>query len=571
VRLALALLGTSVIAAVGLGLGFGLAGGHASEASADTRPPNPMTPKIVACQRSGKLICDPAAYRRDRREGMFPLSKPDPKDAHLMTLRQVLPPAWRHEDYAAELMTYGQAQKLAPSLAGASRIVIDPSREFWVLTLYHRPPITVPNTETGPCCSTPSTITVRAESQAIDAVTGIGMDSCVNCAAIRELRYQPEGVTLMTPLPGYRPSLSRRAALSLFRSSEMGGSNSAGRPTVKLWTVRDDLQPRGGYPAWVITFSHTSPASYGLRQRRDCVWVAIYNLEARVWTWDFQNCPEYAGPPRTSREGAACDSGCTPANQPALDGAAGYAEKVAGAAHSFTGVEVDGAANQVVVYLDHAPQSVIDRLNAAHPGIYIIHDDAPRTHATLMRLENSFNFEILEPEGIKVYSVGPSVDGYLDVGVSGKVAEAQEKLDAIYGRNVVHVFKASPVIATAWASGRTSARFSAIRSTEVRLADAAEIRMWQKEPRAFMVAGDPAVLRFVMPGNGCKPKGSSGRVKGKALILRFQSPAGICTTQTALYEVTITFVTPIMRAGIKKVVLHGSASKPMRLVTIVYG
>ena len=116
-------------------------------------------------------------------------------------------------------MTYGEPRKIAPDLAGATSVVINPSREFWVLTLYHRPPVTVPNTETGPPgASMPSTIRVRVESQTVDAVTGIGMDSCINCAAIRELRYQPEGVTLMPPLPGYHPAMSRRAVVALYRS-----------------------------------------------------------------------------------------------------------------------------------------------------------------------------------------------------------------------------------------------------------------------------------------------------------------------------------------------------------------
>lgn len=453
-RLALTVLAAVLVTAVGLALGLGLKGGRGPHAASDTRPPNPMTKKIVACERSGKLICDRAAYRRDVREGVFPLSKPDRKGARLMTLQEVVPPAWRDQDYAAELMTYGQAQKIAPGLAAASRAVVDPSREFWVLTLYHRPPLKVPNTEYDgpPSVRTGGTMTVRVESQTIDAVTGMGVDSCVNCAAIRELRYQPEGVTLMTPLPGHHPAVSRRRVLSLYQSWP-AGPHLTGTRTVKLWAVRDVLLPRGGYPAWVITFPHTSPVNYGWGppfKTQDCAWVAIYDLQARVWTWDFQNCPEkttnYPKGHKTTAVVPGCDSGCTPANQGALDAAAGYAQKVAGAAHRFTGVEIDDTANQVIVYLTGAPQSVIDRLNAAHPGMYVIHNEAPRTHATLMRLEHSFNFQILKPEGIKVYSVGPSVDGYLEVGVSGKVAEAQKKLDRVYGRNVVRVFKASPAI-----------------------------------------------------------------------------------------------------------------------------
>jgi hypothetical protein len=458
VRLALPLLGAALLAAAGLALGLGASGGPATQAASQTRPPSPMTRQVVACQRSGKLICDRAAYRRDRREGLFPLSKPDPKDAHLLTLHQIVPPAWRNTDYAAELMTYGQAQKLAPELAGASRDAIDPSRKFWVLTLYHRPPITVPNTDyDGPPSARPTgTITVRVEAQTVDAATGMGVDSCVNCAAIRELRYQPEGVTLMTPLPGYHPAVSRRTVLALYRSWP-AGPHLTGARRVKLWTVRDVRMPRGGYPAWVITFPHTSPVNYGWGgpfRTHDCAWVAIYNLQARAWTENFQNCPEkttnYPHGHKTTATVPGCDSGCTPANQGALDAAAGYAKTIAGVAHRFTGVEVDDEANQVIVYLTHASRAVIDQLNAAHPGIYVIHNDAPRTLRTLLRLERAFNFQILKPEGIKVYSVGPSVDGYLEVGVSGNVSEAQKKLDSVYGRNVVHAFKASPAIPISW-------------------------------------------------------------------------------------------------------------------------
>ncbi len=444
-RRAHALLAAVLLAAVGLALALSVGGGRSPKAVADKRPPNPMTPKIVACERSGKVICDLSAYRRDRREGLFALSKPDRKGAHLLTLPQVLPPAWRHQDYAAELMTYGQAKKLAPGLAGASSAVVDPSRKTWVLTLYHRPPIRVVPTW-GPCCSVPRKITVRVESQTVDATTGDAMDSCVNCVGVREsIRYQPEGVTLMTPLPGYHPSLSRRAALALFRRSGIAGSDIAGHPTVRLWTVRDVALPRGGYPAWVVTFPHTSPTSYGIgpvRATPDCAWVAIYNLRARVWTQDFQNCPD------TPSDSPTCDSGCTPANQSALDDAAEYARHVAGAAQFYTGASIDDAANKVVVYLTHAPQSVIDRLDAAHPGIYVIHNDAPRTAEALGVLENRFDFNVLQPEGIRIVSVGPSVDGYLDVGVTSKVAEAQRKLDAVYGPNVVRVSNGS--LAIAW-------------------------------------------------------------------------------------------------------------------------
>jgi hypothetical protein len=591
------LLTAALIAALGLALGLGLGGGRSPKAAApgqktatarrhqisDKRPPNPLTKKVVACERSGKVICDPAAYKHDRAQGMFPLSKPDPTGAHLLTLQQVLPPAWRHKDYAAELMTYGKAQKIAPDLAGASSAVVDPNRKFWVLTLYHHPPITVSDASWDlPPGAVPRMIRARVESQTVDAVTGQGMDSCINCAAIRvPIHYQPEGVTLMAPLPGYRPSLSRHEALGLLRRSGIAGSSNAGHPTVKLWTVRDVRLPRGGYPAWVITFQHTSPISYGpgrVSPTPDCAWVAIYNLRASVWTEDFQNCPEkttnYPNGHKKIAVAPSCDSGCTPANQPALDAAANYAEKVAGAAHHFTGVAVDDAANRVIVYLTHAPRSVIKELNAAHPGIYVIHNDAPRTHETLMRLENSFNFQILKREGIQVVSVGPTENGYLQVGVTSKIAEAQARLDAIYGPNIIRVFKSAPAVA--WGGGPVVAPriqgVVAIRSTQSRRANAPEVRQWHKRPIAVVVQGAGSVLRFVLAGNGCKPKATSSRIEGKTLTI-FLRRGDACTLEARFYEVTVTFAKPIVNAKrIDKIVARsGSARQPMSLATVVYG
>ncbi|MDX6480728.1 MAG: hypothetical protein QOG85_1238 [Gaiellaceae bacterium] len=251
-----------------------------------------MTPKIVACERSGKLICDPAAYRRDRAHGEFPLSRPDPKGARFLTLRDVRPPAWRGKDYAAELMTYGQAHRLAPGLAGATRVAVNPLRMVWVLTRYYRPPITVQNTWGGPCCNAPATVTVRSESQTDDALTGQAIDSCTNCRGIpMPIRYRSVGVTLMAPLPGYRPPVSKAEVVVLLRNSGLAGADNAGAPTVRLHTVGLSRP----YPAWVITFRHTTPISYGPGQvpaRPDCISMLIYDLNTRAWTDDFQSCPD---------------------------------------------------------------------------------------------------------------------------------------------------------------------------------------------------------------------------------------------------------------------------------------
>ena len=131
------------------------------------------------------------------------------------------------------------------------------------------------------------------------------------------------------------------------------------------------------------------------------------------------------------------------ATQDALDAAADDAQSIAGT--YFTGDAVHADTNTVDVYLASAPQSVIDQLNARHPGIYVIHNDAPNTSATLRELTASFDPTPLEAQGIRVVEWGPTADGYFQVGVTADVATAQAILDKIYGPNIVRVDKAQPI------------------------------------------------------------------------------------------------------------------------------
>lgn len=130
----------------------------------------------------------------------------------------------------------------------------------------------------------------------------------------------------------------------------------------------------------------------------------------------------------------------TPGDQPALDMAAGHAERVAGAAHVFTGVVIDDPNDQVIVYLSHAPQSVIDKLEHGRPGTYVIHNDAPRTLHAVMEIDHKIKPAALKAQGIHVVEWGPTQTGYLRVGVTSHVAKAQAYFDAKYGRGVVRVF-----------------------------------------------------------------------------------------------------------------------------------
>lgn len=145
-------------------------------------------------------------------------------------------------------------------------------------------------------------------------------------------------------------------------------------------------------------------------------------------------------------DSSSCNYACTPPNQDALDADANDAQRIAGRSY-YTGAIVHADTNTVDLYLADAPQSVIDELNAEHPGIYVIHNDAPHTSATLLKLEADFDEGSLRAQGIHVTQWGPTVDGYLQVGVTSDVATAKAMLDKIYGPNVIQVVKTEPIIA----------------------------------------------------------------------------------------------------------------------------
>ena len=138
-----------------------------------------------------------------------------------------------------------------------------------------------------------------------------------------------------------------------------------------------------------------------------------------------------------------------PANQDALDAAAIEASSIAGNNY-FTGAAVNADTNTVDVYLAAAPQSVIDQLNERSPSSYVIHNDAPNTSAALLKLEAAFDEAPLQAQNIRVTEWGPTVDGYLQVGVTDDVATAQSTLAKIYGPNVIQVYKGEPFLATGY-------------------------------------------------------------------------------------------------------------------------
>ena len=129
-----------------------------------------------------------------------------------------------------------------------------------------------------------------------------------------------------------------------------------------------------------------------------------------------------------------------------LNPAAGDARRMAGEAH-YTGCRLRQELEAVELWMCDAPSQVLRELEASRPGVYLIHNDAPRPRTTVDDLRDSFDWPRWKAEGIKVWLVGPTEDGYLNVGVEDDLETAQKKLDAVYGDNVVRVSQQGPIFA----------------------------------------------------------------------------------------------------------------------------
>jgi hypothetical protein len=245
------------------------------------------------------------------------------------------------------------------------------------------------------------------------------------------IAYTAVGVTLTPAPPGYRASVSRAKVLTLLRHTAAWRFIEPQRnPTVRLQLVSEGRPGRDAFPGWVVT--NRRPGS-------NCSFVSIYSLHSRVWIWQFRSCTHRTNHP-------SCDFGCTPANEDALDSAANEAERIATAAY-WTGAGLDYASNTVTVNLAHAPGWILARLRAAHPGIYVIYNHAPRPLRAVLKIMRSIVVAKLRADGIRITGFGPTIDGHLQVGVSNRVAQARAKLDAIYGPDLIRVVKQAPAVA----------------------------------------------------------------------------------------------------------------------------
>ena len=128
-----------------------------------------------------------------------------------------------------------------------------------------------------------------------------------------------------------------------------------------------------------------------------------------------------------------------------LHAAADDARKATGEPH-YTGCRVRNESETLELWLFNAPSQVLQELEAIRPGVYVIHNDAPRPHTAVLELMDDMDVDrvTLKAEGIHIVGYGPTQDGYLHVSVMGDVPPTQARLDAMYGTNVAQVEYGEP-------------------------------------------------------------------------------------------------------------------------------
>ena len=117
-----------------------------------------------------------------------------------------------------------------------------------------------------------------------------------------------------------------------------------------------------------------------------------------------------------------------------------------GEAH-YTGCRVRQELEQLELWLFRAPSQLLQELEAIRPGVYLIHNDAPRPYTAVLDIMDSLPVDRLKDDGINIVGYGPTQDGHLHVRVMGEIPPAQARLDAMYGENVAQVEYGEPVTA----------------------------------------------------------------------------------------------------------------------------
>jgi hypothetical protein len=83
----------------------------------------------------------------------------------------------------------------------------------------------------------------------------------------------------------------------------------------------------------------------------------------------------------------------------------------------FTGLRNDHTSGVCEVHLANAPESVLERLHAMHRGVYVNHNDAPRSLDELQVIIKQINVPALRDAGISIHQIGPTPHGYARVAV----------------------------------------------------------------------------------------------------------------------------------------------------------
>jgi hypothetical protein len=125
------------------------------------------------------------------------------------------------------------------------------------------------------------------------------------------------------------------------------------------------------------------------------------------------------------------------ANRPDVSAAADDVQPVAG--EYYTGLVNHHHLGTCEVYLANAPESVIERLSATHPGVYVIHNDAPRSLNEMEEIIERIDMPALRDAGMSIHGKGPTQHGYVHVAVERDAPAAQAKFDEMFGPHVVRV------------------------------------------------------------------------------------------------------------------------------------
>ena len=124
-------------------------------------------------------------------------------------------------------------------------------------------------------------------------------------------------------------------------------------------------------------------------------------------------------------------------NQPHVSAAADDVRPIAGG--YYTGLVNHHHLGTCEVYLANAPESVVDRLRTTHPGVYAIHNDAPRSLNEIEEIIRGIDVTALREAGMSIHQIGPTQHGYVRIAVERDAPAARAEFDAMFGPDVVRV------------------------------------------------------------------------------------------------------------------------------------